>query len=108
MDLVAASERPSALAPHALPQLLAPVQQLTTTRTTWQTQRPREIKVSQAEANGDADDKPEEEPLPEGATEVLYINNLNERIKLPSPSPPSPLEPILERPALTPEPSPQS
>jgi len=58
--------------------------------------------------NGDADDKPEEEPLPEGATEVLYINNLNERIKLPSPSPPSPLEPILERPALSPEPSPQS
>lgn len=30
----------------------------------------------------DADDKKEE--LPEGASEVLYINNLNERIKLDS------------------------
>ncbi|KPV72200.1 uncharacterized protein RHOBADRAFT_18444 [Rhodotorula graminis WP1] len=29
------------------------------------------------------DHKPEDEPLPEGATEVLYINNLNEKIKLP-------------------------
>ncbi|GAA5847759.1 hypothetical protein JCM9279_005021 [Rhodotorula babjevae] len=34
-------------------------------------------------ANGDDHDKPNEDPLPEGATEVLYINNLNEKIKLP-------------------------
>lgn len=28
------------------------------------------------------DDKDKEDPLPEGATEVLYVNNLNEKIKL--------------------------
>lgn len=28
-------------------------------------------------------DKDKEEPLPEGATEVVYVHNLNEKIKLP-------------------------
>ncbi|TNY18817.1 RNA binding protein [Rhodotorula diobovata] len=34
-------------------------------------------------ANGDAPEEDPKEQLPEGASEVLYVNNLNEKIKLP-------------------------
>lgn len=40
-------------------------------------------------ANGDAPEEDPKEQLPEGASEVLYVNNLNEKIKLPSAAPPS-------------------